>query len=628
MKSVNRKALGLYAMAIVVTALLAAPAALAVTRTYTSSADFNEGVLDGVTTVVPNQLQLGKVTTTSSYAWIANSGEATVSKIDTRTGLEVARYITGPNYPDESPARTAIDAEGNCWVANRAPGAQGSVIKILADSYVDRNNNGVMDTSTGPADLRPWMEDERVALFVPLGNDDDVPRALAIDKDGNVWVGMHNANKYIILDGQTGAQIAEVPVAGYPYGAEIDSNGYLWSANVAIGLEKIDTATRSSVAVYILPGCYGVAIDADGYIWTGAYWLEGVIRFDPVTETYQHFESDGYARGTTTCIAPNGNVWLAIRYLPDSNKVAKYDKNGNLLAIYTVGMAPCGVSVDTDGNIIVPCNESNDVYCLRESDGTVLWKTDVGLAPYSFYNFTSTVTRETMRQTGTWKAVCDSGTNGADWSKVSWNSSEPTGTSIAIRIRSADTQAGLSSQPWTNATNGAALSGIIGRYLEIEAQFTAAGDVSPVLYDLTAETVELQDNLPPDVSGAYPSMKTVWPPNDKMFPIWILGITDPNGDQVNITITRITQDEKPKKQNNKLEPDGGGIGTSVAQVRAARNTDKKTGPCNGRVYEIHFIADDGKGGVSGGSVKVDVPHDMSPNKPCIDDGQIYNSTGP
>lgn len=625
MQAGRLQALTLFLVTLITSALLAAPAALAVTKTYTLSADFSQGVLDGVTgSDVPDQLQLSRTTTTTfSYAWITNSGEGTISKIDTRTGVEVARYITGPNFPNESPARTAIDADGNCWVANQAPGRQGSVVKILVEDYIDYNGNGVMDTSTGPTDLRPWGEDERVTLFTHLGDDDAMPRALAIDRDGNLWVGMHNSRKYIILDTQTGQQIDEVEVAGYPFGAAIDANGYLWSANVAVGLEKIDTITRTPVAVYILSGAYGAAVDQDGYVWTGAYWDEGVIRFDPVTETYQHFPSGGYKSGTSTCIAPNGNVWLPIRYVPDADKVAKYDKNGNLLAIYTVGKAPCGASVDADGNIIIVCNESNDVYCLRESDGAVLWITPVGFAPYSFTDFTSYSTGSSLQKTGVWTVVCDGGTDGAAWGKVSWNGYEPTGTSIRVRVRVANTTSELSSKPWINVTNGAALNAVSGRYLEIMAQLSGTGEITPVLYDLTAETTQQPVNRPPDVSGAYPSPRDIWPASGSMIPITILGYSDPDYDKVKITITRITQDEP---LDIKGVYDGDGVGTIRARVRAERNTDKKTGPCNGRVYEIFFSASDGKGGVSYGSVKVNVPRHVSPYYLCVDDGQNYDST--
>jgi hypothetical protein len=127
---------------------------------------------------------------------------------------------------------------------------------------------------------------------------------------------------------------------------------------------------------------------------------------------------------------------------------------------------------------------------------------------------------------------------------------------------------------------------------------------------------------PPDCSGAVASVSKVWPPNHKWVDIQILGVVDPDGDPVTITITGITQDEPVTSQGSgNTVPDGDGIGTSVARVRAERS-----GLGNGRVYKISFDADDGKGGVCSGSVNVCVPHDAGNGHECADDGQLYDST--
>src|SRR5207245_8257674 len=54
--------------------------------------------------------------------WVANTGEGTISKIDTRTLKELARYRTGPTTtpgtPD--PSRTTVGMAGDVVVATRA----------------------------------------------------------------------------------------------------------------------------------------------------------------------------------------------------------------------------------------------------------------------------------------------------------------------------------------------------------------------------------------------------------------------------------------------------------------------------------------------------------------------------
>jgi hypothetical protein len=71
----------------------------------------------------------------------------------------------------------------------------------------------------------------------------------------------------------------------------------------------------------------------------------------------------------------------------------------------------------------------------------------------------------------------------------------------------------------------------------------------------------------------------------------------------------------------KTSPDGR---LSPLAVRAERNGTRKS-PGNGRVYQIDFVADDGRGGLCEGRVRVCVPHDRRPGNDCIDEGPLFNS---
>lgn len=131
-------------------------------------------------------------------------------------------------------------------------------------------------------------------------------------------------------------------------------------------------------------------------------------------------------------------------------------------------------------------------------------------------------------------------------------------------------------------------------------------------------------NHPPDCGGAVPSVATLWPPNHKLVAVAIRGVTDPEHDPITIQITGITQDEPLNASGDgNTSPDGFGVGTSQAQLRAERS-----GTGNGRVYVVSFAASDGKGASCTGSVAVGVPHDQGEGSVPIDDGQIYDSTAP
>jgi hypothetical protein len=141
-----------------------------------------------------------------------------------------------------------------------------------------------------------------------------------------------------------------------------------------------------------------------------------------------------------------------------------------------------------------------------------------------------------------------------------------------------------------------------------------------MMYPLTGSA----SNQAPDCREAYPSIDELWPPNSKFVAIEIIGVTDPDGDPITITVTGITQDETVEtigEGDGQTSPDGIGVGTDTAVVRSERQGNK-----NGRVYEILFVASDGSGGECSGSVLVCVPRDLRPGYLCVDDGQFYDST--
>lgn len=135
-------------------------------------------------------------------------------------------------------------------------------------------------------------------------------------------------------------------------------------------------------------------------------------------------------------------------------------------------------------------------------------------------------------------------------------------------------------------------------------------------------------NTAPDCSSATASPAAIWPPNHKMVPVDIIGLSDPDGDPLTVTITSIRQDEPVNTVGDgNTDVDGTGVGTSDAMVRAERSGSPKV-PGNGRVYHIGFTVDDGAGASCSGSVLVGVPHDQGKRSTPVDDGPLYDSTAP
>jgi hypothetical protein len=127
-------------------------------------------------------------------------------------------------------------------------------------------------------------------------------------------------------------------------------------------------------------------------------------------------------------------------------------------------------------------------------------------------------------------------------------------------------------------------------------------------------------NEPPDCSTAVPSVLSIWPPNHIFINVNVLGVTDPEDDPFTINIDGIFQDEPVDSTGDgKFTPDGSGVGTDTASVRAER-----MGVENGRVYHIFFTATDDQGAFCTGEVLVGVPHDKKDT--AVDEGPLFDST--
>ena len=268
---------------------------------------------------------------TFDFIWIANSSQGTVSKIDTKTGVEQGRYRTAAN--PSNPSRTSVNQYGDVAVSSRDPG---SIIKIsaLKSKCIDSNNNGMIDTSTGPNDIRAWGTDECVlwTQSFPSPGYSFGPRPTAwegVSQDPvtcetptpRVWGGwMDNANTahFVRLDGDTGMQLDEVLRpnwfgSGYgPYGGAVNSAGDLYAVGLETTLIHIDATTLILDEIPV-PGdlaSYGFAIDKNGDIWVGSYGVNSMYHYKVAEKKwYPLGNGGGWVLGLQT--DKKGRVWGA-----------------------------------------------------------------------------------------------------------------------------------------------------------------------------------------------------------------------------------------------------------------------------------------------------------------------------
>ena len=325
----------------------------------------------------------------------------------------------------------------------------------------------------------------------------------------------------------------------------------------------------------------------------------------------------------------DNNVWVANSGV---GTVTRLDNNGNIVKVIDTGQEPTGVAVDSAGKVWATNLGSDNTVRIDPNGGpdglgAVDLTVDLGpgASPYNYSDMTGSVVVGSTSPQGFWNVIQDSQTPGFEWGRIFWNKeaegSEPAGTAIVVEARAADTEAGLGGQTFETIVNGDLFS-MFGRYIEVRVTLKAnPSGTSPVLSDIRIQP----HNQPPVCTKAAPSVATIWSPNHKFVKISILDITDPDDDPVTITIDSIFQDE-PTDTNGDgaFTPDGRGVGSDTAEVRAERSGTKKV-PGNGRVYHIGFTADDGIDSCSG-KVTVSVPHDAK--KVPVDGGPLYDSTVP
>ena len=361
--------------------------------------------LDGGPGGAPSNMCPGNV---QSFIWISNTGEGTLSKVCTLTATEVARYDTSPQLAAGDPSRTSVNLHGDMVVTNRSPtSGPSSVTKFAGDinDCVDRNQDGHIDTSTGPDDVKPWGEDECMLWNTPLGGTAIGARATAWDGTedpdtglgGHVYIGALDTRTVFELDGDTGAILQQAVTQLAHYGGAIDNQRNFWTVdmNCTIGqcqIERINMDDLSDHDKHPVHCGYGISVDGQGRVWTaGQNVFAGggcVSRFDPATNENLWVNTGGmdFNRGVAVGIAASaGSVWAA-------------STNGDLIQVdmesvtivhrQLVGVeSMVGVAIDYEGNVWTVSQGGNAAHKVDPTTWTVT-NVPIGLQPYTYSDMT------------------------------------------------------------------------------------------------------------------------------------------------------------------------------------------------------------------------------------------------
>ncbi len=513
--------------------------------TYTLDADFDLGTLINVVHDPSDQLQLDDTTTPFPFIWVAASARGTIIKINTQTGAILGEYLSAPAGRARNPSRTTVDLNGNVWSGNRdeSAGNQGSVVQIGLEENgqcVDRNGNGIIDTSTGLGDILPWPDitdgaggptalvedaaDECILVFQRLPDAINA-RHVSVDANNDMWVGGYPYSQRMFhkLDGTTGAILASFDARAFGcggYGGLIDGNGVLWSASISQNsLLRYDPGTATGSCIPVIYS-YGLGIDTNGFIWNSMYTNNTIVKVSPAGVIQPAFPKPTFGasgdRGVAVTPADN-HVWVANS---SGSDVSRLDNNGNLVTVIPVGNNPTGVAVDAAGKVWATNMGSDSVSRINPVTNMVDLTVNLGAGagPYNYSDMTGAILIGAPNN-GTWTIVHDSGTAGQEWGTVSWNS-EPCGPGGgSLTVTAASSEDGITFGPVETVTPGVDLTVADGRYLKVSVSFARAptGE-SPILCDLTIDCATGCLTHSAGFWGNHPAITA------EFLPVWSCGI--------------------------------------------------------------------------------------------------------
>jgi hypothetical protein len=383
-----------------------------------------------------------------NFGFIPNSGEASVSKVDLVSDNAVARYWTAPRYGQEVDAvgnptpgvpfnvppygwrtsRIAMDVGGNAWVINvgadaflnsypneipdfgggyraydaaniAAYGLVGSIVRIQADT------EGLGSTNNDHSLPLTFGTDDAVQVF-PVGEKGDMPRAIAFDANGDVWVGFYGG-KYFQKYSYNGTALDPVGdnITGNfsPYQAAVDKNGILWfssrNSNPGVpadrGIYYFDTqAPGPPTRIDLGVNPYAILIDnsgADVVVWATAYggslYKIDTAGGEPYSATEIAITGANQLRGMSFDNA--GVIWIASTA---NDAVSWYNPANGTSGPIAAGATPVGVGNDAAGYMWAICrDDANDPGFIAKFDpanlGAGFTQVAVGFRPYAYGQF-------------------------------------------------------------------------------------------------------------------------------------------------------------------------------------------------------------------------------------------------
>jgi RHS repeat-associated protein len=503
---------------------------------YIETANFDQGGGVNINKDDYKHLHINNSVTGFNFIWVAVSSKGTVVKIDTDTGKVLGEYRSSPTGQPKDPSRTTVDHNGNVWASNRDGNSVVRIGLVENDQCVDRNGNGVIETSTGLGDLRAWANagavdtdggvetaaDECIINYLRVSSSGT--RHVSVNAANDVWVSGTSGRKFDLIDGKTGVIKRQEPSVGYGgYGGLIDKKGVIWSARSMLRWDTAKTLKGANGGNWkgYNHDSYGLCVDSKGNVWNTAWDGNEVRKFAPdgsLIGTFKH----GHNSAQGCVVDGNDDVWIANSL--SSSSVAHLKNDGTFVGNVPVGSGPTGVAVDAKGKIWATNHNSRTVSRIDPKAGAIgadgatpvgavdLTTVNLGGTLYNYSDMTGS-TLIGAPEGGTWTQVFDSRINNVEWGVIGWNGKLCGDGSLTVLAASSQ-DGKVYSAPVTVA-NGADIDLPNARYLKVSVIFKrATSGESPFLYDMSVGTrgytLPAVANAPPVVSAG-PDQSTVQP---------------------------------------------------------------------------------------------------------------------
>lgn len=335
-------------------------------------------------------------------------GERGSFKINTKTGVEEGRYQVAGG----SPSRTSVNLLGDVAVSSRDPGA---VTKIISnkEKCPDKNNDGMITTSTGPGDIKPFGQDECVewSINVPSNSYTNGPRATAWqgsqpDPDTcefptpNLWFAWRDNvgnGRFQLVNGASGALINEAsfPWSGNsnfsPYGGAVNAKGDFFASGLGSDpAVKVDALTFQVTNLGNPPGgCkYGMTLDENGDLWAAGYCNNAVFHYSAQNNQWTQVSGSGGNWVLGVMADGDGSVWGAG---VQPCRLVRVDVASKTFVNNNIALPGCsepwGVSIDFEGNVWV-VDKANKAFKVDSDTYQVLSVVEGLVGPYTYSDMT------------------------------------------------------------------------------------------------------------------------------------------------------------------------------------------------------------------------------------------------